>query len=409
MWARLFLTAVAVSGALAARAADPDPAELLVRNSRAFAFDDASVSGPGWELLARATSSSQFVLLGEFHEDAQTPRFARALYRSLNRAHGFSRLALEQDPLAMQLACAPGRRGDVEAVAGLARRYPTLFEFTSDPDLAFIADACALGQGPEPVWGIEQALGATLYLEELEKLAPGPQARALATELLADARRVEATRAGYTKFLHDDPAVQGRLEALQRAFAASPGSRAGSLLSALVRSAEIFGYDRRAGAGEWVGLFNNTEREAEFKRNFVARYREASAGGAPPRVMFKFGAWHMYRGLSPSGAFPIANLAHELAIVEGRDAYGLLVLPGNAPWSEIDAWMKPLLPAARPTQPSLVDLRALRPYQRLFRVQVPERDQVQIRALINGFDAIVILPEGPEAERKLTGFPKLGG
>jgi hypothetical protein len=404
----LLLTALVLCGSSAARAADPDPADLLLRNTRPFAFDDTSVSGPGWDLLASATSNSQFVLLGEFHEDALTPRFARALYRSLNRAHGFSRLALEQDPLAMQQACAPGRRGDIEAVAAFAKRYPTLFEFASDPDLAFIADACALGAGPEPVWGLEQALGATLYLEDLEKLAP-PQAKALATGLLADARRVEATRAGYTKFLHDDPAVQGRLEALQRAFAAKPGSRADLLLSALVRSAEIFGYDRRAGAGEWVGLFNNTEREAEFKRNFVARYREASAGGVAPRVLFKFGAWHMYRGLSPSGAFPIANMAHELAIVEGRDAYGLLVLPGSAAWSEIDAWMKPLLPAARPTQPSLVDLRALRPYQRLFRVQVPEKDQVQIRALINGFDAIVILPEGPEAERTLTGFPKLGG
>ena len=403
---RPVLSAVLALSCVPALAADPDPAELRAQHSHSFSFDDTSVSGPGGEVLARATANSQFVLFGEAHEDAETPRLARALYRSLNRAHGFSRLALEQDPLAMQQACAPGRRGDLKALAGFARRYPTLFEFASDPDLAFIADACTVGQGADPVWGLEQALGPALYLEELETLAPEPKARALAAALLAEARGLESTRKGYTKFLHDDPTIQARLEELQRAFAPRPGSRAELLLSGLVRSARIFGYDRRAGAGEWVGLFNNTEREAEFKRNFLARWREA--GPEPPRVMFKFGAWHMYRGLSPGAAFTIANFAHELAILQGRDAYGLLVLAGSTPWAEVDDWMRPLLPATRPTQPMLVDLRALLGYQRLFRLKVAEKDQAQIRALMNGFDGLVILPEGPEAEHKLTGFPKLG-
>jgi hypothetical protein len=91
------------------------------------------------------------------------------------------------------------------------------------------------------------------------------------------------------------------------------------------------------------------------------------------------------------------------------DAYGLLVVAGSTKWSEIEDWMRPLLPATRPEAPTLVDLRALRQYQRLFRLQVAEKDQWQIRDLINAFDAIVILPEGPEAEWTLTGFPKLGG
>ena len=41
-------------------------------------------------------------------------------------------------------------------------------------------------------------------------------------------------------------------------------SRIAASPDGLVRSAEIFGYDRR-GSTEWVGLFNNTEREANFK------------------------------------------------------------------------------------------------------------------------------------------------
>ena len=96
-----------------------------------------------------------------------------------------------------------------------------------------------------------------------------------------------------------------------------------------MRSAEIFGYNRRAGAGEFVGLFNNTEREVEFKHHFRRQYGEALREGGPPKVLFKFGTWHMYRGRSPGSAFTIGNHAHEVAIFGGKDAYGILVLPGR--------------------------------------------------------------------------------
>jgi hypothetical protein len=405
---RMLAALAALAAAItAAKAEDPDPALLLARNSYPFAFDPGSLSGPGWEVLRSATAHSQFVLAGEGHDDRLTPIFVQALYGALHRAHGFDRVALEQDPVAMELACAPERKGKVKAVAELSRRYPTLFEFSSDQDLAFIAMACALGKGPDPVWGLEQSLGPERYLEELETLAPNPAVQATVSDLLAHVRTLERERKGYARFLHDDPKAQEKLEALQRAFAARPGSRADFLLTGLVKSAEIFGYDRRANEGEWVGLFNNTEREAQFKRNFNRRYREASLD-APPKVLFKFGSWHMYRGRSPGGAFTIGSFAHELAIYGGGDAYGLLVLPGSTKWNERDTWMRPLLPADRPDQPTLVDLRALRPYQRLFRLQVAEGDQWQLRDLINAFDALVILPAGPEAEWTLTGFPKLG-
>ena len=404
----LLCAAVLLACALAASAEDPDPRALLAQNSHAFSFDDASLSGPGWDVLKAATVNSQFVLLGEGHDDKLTPIFAGALYATLNRTYGFDRVVVEQDPVAMELACAPERKGNVKAVAELSRRYPTFFEFSSDQDLAFIARACSLGRSPAPVWGVEQTLGSERYLEELLTLAPNADVKRQVAELLAEVRAIEKTRRDYAHFLHDDPATQGRLEALQRAFQAPPGGRADFLLFGLVKSAEIFGYDRRAGAGEWVGLFNNTVREAQFKRNFMIQYRDAQKEGRAPKMMFKFGSWHMYHGRSPGGAFTIGNLAHELAISGGMDAYGVLLLPGSTKWSELDLWLKPLVPAGRPAGPTLVDLRALRPYQRLYRQKVAEKDQWQLRDLINAFDAIVVLPEGPEAEWTLTGFPKLG-
>ena len=396
-------------GAVVSSATDPSPSELLAKNSHTLSFQGGVLSGPGWEVMKRATANSQYVLLGEGHDDQLTPIFAEAVYRTLNRAWGFDRLALEQDPVAMELACAPGRRGDPKALAELARRYPTMFEFASDQDLTFIANACALGRAPNPVWGLEQALGSERYLEELETLAPSPSVKMMVSKLLGDVRLVEKVRKDYGKFLHDDPKTQPGLEALRDAFGAEPSSRAAFLLRGLLRSAEIFGYDRRAGQGEFVGLFNNTEREAEFKFHFRRLYGEAMQQGGPPKVLFKFGSWHMYRGRSPGTAFTIANHVHELAIFNGRDAYGILVLPGQTAWADLDNWLKPILPAAKPSEPLLVDLRELRGVQRFFRVQVPEKDQWQIRDVMNGFDAIVILPDGKAATWALTGFEKLGG
>lgn len=407
---RAFVMITALGTALALAAAeDPKPAELLARHSHTFSFDREGLSGAGWEVIDGETGNAQFVLLGEGHDDKLTPIFAEALYRSLQRSHGFDHLALEQDPVAAELACAPGRRRDVGAVAALARRYPTMFEFASDQDLTFIAHACALGRGPRPVWGLEQALGSERYLEELEALALNAEVKARVSAELAEVRRVEKVRTDYAHYLHDDPKTLARLQGLERDFAAKPGSRVEFLLKGLVRSAEIFGYDRRAGEGEFVGLFNNTEREVEFKRHFRRDYAEALKQGGPPKVLFKFGSWHMYRGRSPGTAFTIANHVHELAIFNGNSAYGILVLPGQTAWGEIEDWLKPILPAVKPDKPTLINLRALLPYQRLFRLQVKEVDQWQFRDVINAFDALVILPDGPPAEWTLTGFPKLGG
>ncbi len=209
------LAAIGVASALPATATDPLPKDLLAKNTHSISFSSGTLSGPGFDVLKRATADAQFVFLGEGHDDQLTPIFAEALLRSLKEAHGFDRVALEQDPVAIELACAPERRGKVAEVAKLAKRYPTLFEFVSDQDLAFIATACALGRGPRPVWGLEQSLGAERYLEELESLASSASVKALVALELAEARRVEKVRNDYVNYLHDDPGTSARLDALE--------------------------------------------------------------------------------------------------------------------------------------------------------------------------------------------------
>lgn len=398
-WALLSLS-------LATQAADPpDIVELAKRNTHSLAYNDIGISGPGADHLLAATANAQFVLFGEDHLDHEIPRFAGALYATLHEQRGFRHLVVEQDPVAIEDALAPARRGDAGKIAAHARAYSSLYEFDTDEDLSVLALAGRLEKGPDAIWGVEQATGAVRYLEELATLAPDAAARGQVEKMLAAARVADDKPTYNVNWLIAE-GTSPALAALREAFRPRAGTRAQKLLDGLIRSAEIFGYYRRADAGEWVALYNNTVREEVLKGNFIERYRAAARREPLPKALFKFGANHLYHGRNPTNAQPIGNLAHELAIYNGKVAYGLYVLPLGPNYSgykDFPAWLLPVLPRQEPEVPVLVDLVALRPYQRLFRDQVAEADQWQLRDLMNGYQAIVLLPGSKPGERKLGG------
>jgi hypothetical protein len=404
------MAALAQPAPVATAPAAPDLEALIAGATHELSFTGGELSGPGAAFLNQATARSQFVLIGESHFDHDTPQFAQALFHMLQREHGFDHLVVEQDGVGIEDALAPGVRGDPQAIANLARRYPTLLGFASDQDLELLADVGARTKGPHPIWGVEQAQGAVRYLEELDRLAPTPAVRALIAPLLAEARRDDA-RATLGKFLAEDRTTLSHLQAVQAAFKAEPGSRADTLLTALVKSAEIYSYYVRAVSGEPTGLLNNTVRESWLKAGFVQRYRAEASSDRPLKAMFKFGGEHMFRGLDPVSAFPIGNFAHEFAIANGMEAYGVLVVPTGtyAKLGDYPAYERLLLPKGEPTRPVVVDLRSLRNYQRFFRAKVAVEDQWLFRALINGYDAIVILPNSRRATFERTGFPWIKG
>ncbi|MGE0042807.1 MAG: hypothetical protein AB7H88_21425 [Vicinamibacterales bacterium] len=383
----------------------PTAAGLVAEQTYPFTYTATELGGPGGDLLRRETADSQFVLFGEDHLDHEIPIFAGALFSMLHQAHGFRHLVVEQDPVAIEDALEPGLRGDVERIAARAARYPSLYEFDSDEDLTLVADVGRLLGTPEAIWGVEQATGAARYLEELVTLAPGADVRRQAEALLAEARAADPGP-NYSVNWLATVSTEGKVAALSAAFAAAPGSRAARLLDGLVKSAEIFGYYTRGEAGEFVGLYNNTVREEVLKANFLQRYHAAARTDPMPKAMFKFGAYHMYHGKSPTQAFPIGNLAHELAIVNGRRAYGVMVQQlgeGYVSYKDLPAWLLPLLPAAEPTVPTLVNLRELRRFQRLFSEGVDPGSRWLQRAVLHGFDAIVLLPNSRPSVKTLGG------
>ena len=386
----------------------PDLAAVIRENTHPFTLTaERTITGAGAEFLTKATADSQFVVFGEGHHDRDTPLLASAIYRLLRKEHRYEHAVVELDPLGTEMMLEPAMRGDARRMAEALRRYPTAVGFASDQDLQFLIDVATATPGKTAIWGIEQVQSATLHLEQLEKLAPDTRRKQAVAAVLAEAREKESDRTKMGEFLFKDATILSRLEELQKTFAAKPGSKAEALLTGLVKSAEIYSYYRRSDAGEFVGLYNNTVREEWLKRGFLERYRAVAKGGKHPKAFFKFGSWHMLRGRNPGGAWTISNLAHEFAIANGKEAYGVDVVAfgGYTAYADAPPWLRPLLPSTAPETPVLLDLKPLRPLARFFTEQVEEKHRQRLRDEIHGFEALVVLPNSAKASWDLTGFP----
>jgi hypothetical protein len=375
-----------------------------------FAWSARELTGPGADHLRAAVRHAQFVLIGEPHNDRDTPLFARALYAMLRRENGFTHLVVEQDPLGIELTLAPGRRGDAAAIGHALQAWPTLLGFASDQDLALLADAGAQIAGPDAIWGLEQAQSPVRYLQELVGLAPVGPIRSDADRLLGRARAEDRSRADFGKFLAYDRQSLPDLRHLAGLWAPAPDTRARTLLDGLVKSAEIYDDYVRAEIDRDPALHyqNGTVREAWLKAQFTRDYRAAgAASGPPPRALFKFGDNHIRRGVGSTGAWTLGTFAADLATFDSLDCYGILVVAigGDvADWQHVPAELRPLLPTARPGGAVLIDLAALRPHAGTVVEAGPAATRDAVRATLFGFDAIVVLPNSAPATWRLTGF-----
>lgn len=369
-------------------------ARLLEENRYVLTMKDGVLSGPGAEFLLKAAAQTQFFAIGEEHNVAEIPQFTTALFRALHERHGYNYLALEQDPVTCRSISQRPARGSLDAVSEWARRYPNGFTFHTDQELEMIATAGRISTARfDPVWGLDQVFGVLHVLEMLLPAAPSEEARESTRKLIEQARKDDSVRfTGGHHYMADGEKPPGFFE-LERIYHPAKNSEAEFEIRQLLLSNEIYSLYHAGVAGKIPGFFENgIVRENNMRMLFSANYRKAQASAESlPKVVLKFGHWHLYRGFFKADVPTLGNFVSELATSNGLNSFQLYTMVQNPPggFRAVGgiSWVKPLADAAARNEWTVVDLRPLRSYVHAGKITV----EPELRQVLFGFDAAILL------------------
>jgi len=358
----------ATSPAAAQANAEPSPrtpdslAAVVQENRYPVTGERGALSGPGLAFLLEEARESEFVLLGESHLVREIPLLTRRLLSEL-RPDGYRVFAVETGPLTARWMAERIEEEGLSGYVAAVRRFPFTVPFYEQREEAELLEG-ALGRGYE-IWGLDQEFvgSGRLWLSRLADLAPDDEARRLVerwreAEARAVERFVETERTDQVLY---HARTSREFAELRAAFAGVEEGRA--IVEAMATSARIYQLWRRD------NYENNRQRIAYMKENLVRRLRVAKEeGGPPPKILFKFGSFHMGRGLSPANQYDLGTLAQELAVLRGgrslhvqATAVGMRREDGSFDrWLEADSEWAPLLAQMTDGPWTLFDLRPLR-------------------------------------------------
>ncbi len=397
---------------LVARTAAASPLTDAIHDAGApLAVTAGKLDGKGATALRTAITAAQFVMIGEDHGIAQIPAFAAAICAELAPS-GFHHLALEIGPtVAPELEAFARAKDGAARAAAFTKQYPETIPFYDRKEELAMLSACAGYQ----LWGLDQELmGAPVYvLPKILATKPGPVAKAAIEGLVRDntAARAAAAKTGDYGKLFLVSAPQAKLDAAKAALAKDGSPEAQQLFASLLESRDIY-----LGQSGPTPYLSNRHRARLMKGTFLDDLSAAAkAEKSFPKVLLKFGAWHMYRGLNPLRSSELGNLVGEAAEGHKVEAVNILVLGVKG---------SQLVPAGvgRPEAPKpldlagdkdsdyrclapfyaelgkdwmVFDLRPMRPGFRKLGVTDPELERV-----IFGFDFLVLIPD-PKPEHDL--------
>ena len=383
--------------------------QALQENHLAIELNNAQLQGPGAEFLRETAAAGQFFLIGEDHGMAELPQFTAALYHLLSPA-GYTYFATETGPYtAALLQDMAQRTGFLQDLRDTLTRYPWSIPFYTMREEAEMLQSIMGDRRPKVpvIWGLDQEfIGAPrLLLPGLLEQAADDRGRAV---LQGYADRATA---GFWKTIQEkNPShiLFYRIAAddfTQWRAALGQDREAHRLVDELEESWEIYHrYFTRQ------GYASNRQRAELMKRHFREYYQEAKSREKHPKVVFKFGANHMYRGANGLNVFDIGNFVSELASQEGTGSFHLYVVgkrgTQNAytPFADeadkekpydaknyldrID--LTPLLELSSDEHWNLFDLRPLR--HLLFNKKIKDLDPA-LEKVIWSYDAYLVIPE----------------
>lgn len=383
----------------------------LKQGRHAIAVKDGKLGGPGGEILREATVDAQSVALGEDHGIVQIPEFAAALCDVL-APRGFQTLAVETGPYATKPLEEFAKAADgAKRLAEFDKKYPETVAFYNWREEFAFLQHCATVAGPDKfrLWGIDQELmGAPVYLlERILETKPGPEVRAVVEAMLKENNEdhAAAAKTGNPGELFLMKARQEDLDKARELLKKQGSAEAQAMFDTLIVSREI--YQKNMSGQNYA---SNRQRALLMKKNFMDPYTaDYQRNNAAPKILFKFGAWHLYRGINPLHSSELGNLVAEAAEGHQLKSVHILILGVKGEQSRFAGIGRPFQPAPldlandkdsdflflKPLFDNMVenlwtlyDLRGLRArFNRYGRID-PELERV-----IFGYDFVVLIPD----------------
>jgi hypothetical protein len=402
-----------------ARAQNADFTETLKKNRWAISVQDGKLAGPGAEALRAALAEAQFVALGEDHGIRQIPEFAAALCAEL-APHGFHHMGLEIGTyIAPELEKMARSTDGTKQLAEFEKKYPETVAFYNWQEEFAMLQKCesAASPGHITIWGLDQEfMGATAFLaDKILATNPGPEAKTAIETLLKETNeaRAAAAKSGSPGDLFMMAAKQEELDHVRDLLKKQGKLEAQKLFDAFLVSREIY---QKNMADDYY--LSNRQRALLMKKNFSEPFAASSqSNGVLPKVFFKFGAYHMFRGINPLHSSEVGNLISEAAEANQLRSVHILIAgikgeqlrfagigkPAEAGTLDLAGdkdspflFFKPLFDAQIENSWTLYDLRALRDGFSKYGKIDPELERV-----IFGYDFVVFIP-GPKASHMIS-------
>jgi hypothetical protein len=385
---------------------DPRAAKLL-QNRYSLTLSNGQFTGPAAQLLQSAVAQSHFILVGEQHGFAQSPSFWSALC-SIAVPAGFHSMAIEEGPLAAGELEQWSTRVDGEAqLIAFRKQFPESIDiYTTHEDFAMLQHCARASQSPFHLWGLNQeALGASPFVfQRILDTHPGPAAASAMQQLLQqnDAAYTRALQTGNIDDLFMISASDHQL-ARDAQLLQQENPEAQSLFASFIESHQI----NRVSPADPA---NAARRTQLMIRLFTANYAAATRTESPPKVLFRFGALHIYRGLNPVHGHGIGSYIAGFAAQQHTQSLHILIVAvaGSAPGFhrighpqpppqtfdiKNDPFfypsLEPFLNHLYPSGFTVFDLRPLR-------ADLSHQPHISpaVANLISGIDLLVLIPKG---------------
>jgi hypothetical protein len=304
---------------LQAQSTDSILVAALQSNSFSLQINPAGFTGDGASILREAISTPQFLLVGEQHGIVEAATFTEALFKE-GITHQFQYLCIETDPfIAAQLEKVIHQPHD--SITAFFRAFPLGVPFyNTKEDFQLLQTAVDLSTANGNIlWGVDQVFmgGSRFIFYRLAHMASNPQAGELALQYhqKALAAYTETMESGNFEKLFLNQINDGDFSKLYDAFGNDPTDEAVRMITGLKESQMIYSLWMKGQQYD-----NNFTRVRLIKRQFMEYYRATLEKTELPKVVFRFGATHTYRGLSMYDQFDLGNLVSELAEMNGSHA-----------------------------------------------------------------------------------------